>query len=119
MTNTIEAILDRKIEDSCRQIRGERTRTGIVGSLEVLGLLGLLAVFFAIVYFIFWGPGYSVYAKAQHDHTVSMLLDLPGPHRALVQEAIETNGYVSLTDYRRYVAMASGHNNNEALSAAQ
>lgn len=109
MTNTIQAILDQKIDESFQQIKTEKSRNRIFGSIEMIALLAILGFFFAIVYFIFWGSGYSIYASAQHDYTVAVLIDLPGPQRELVEEAMVTDGYVSLFDYRKYVEMANDH----------
>ncbi len=104
---TAESLLDQKFKDSYLQLAQERKRSGMARQFELLGLVAVLAAFLLLLKFIFWGAGFSQFAPAQHKFTTRFLVDQPGPQSVLVAEAMSGQGYISLLDYHKYVAMAN------------
>ncbi len=104
---TAESLLDQKFKDSYQQLQKERKRSGIARQCEVVGLLLVLVAFLMLLKFIFWGAGFSQFAPEQHAFTTRFLVKQPGPQSVLVAEAMSGQGYISLLDYHKYVAMAN------------
>ncbi len=109
MSTHLEAILEQKFRESAEQMARERRRSGILGNIEIVLLIVMIGLFVALLKYIFWGAGFSVFASAQHESSVSLLMNLPGPQSELVHQAVARDGYVSLMDYRNYVEMANEH----------
>ena len=106
-TAIYQAVLDEKFASSYAQLANERKSTGLAHKIELAGISALIVTFIAALYFVFWGAGFSIYAKAQHDSTVALLSSLPGPQAVFIRENVEEKGYLSLVDYRKAVAMAN------------
>lgn len=110
-TAIYQAVLDEKFESSYAQIADERKSSGLAHMIELAGIALLVGGFITALHFVFWGAGFSVFAKEQHDSTVSMLSELPGPQAAFIRESVETKGYLSLVNYKKSVAMANDFKN--------
>lgn len=106
-TAIYQAVLDEKFASSYAQLANERKSTGLAHMIELAGIAALIGTFILALYFVFWGAGFSMFAKEQHDSTVSLLTRLPGPQAAFIQEKVEEKGYLSLVEYRKSVAMAN------------
>ncbi len=106
-TAIYEAVLEEKFASSYAQLANERKSTGLAHRIELAGIATLIVAFVAALYFVFWGAGFSIFAKEQHDSSVSLLSSLPGPQAAFIRENVEEKGYLSLVDYRKSVAMAN------------
>lgn len=104
---TLEAILDEKFRTSYLQLEKERKSSVLYGAIQLVSLIAMTALFIATVHFIFWGAGFSVFAKEQHNYTVSILTTLSGPQGDLVRTSVAEKGYLSLADYKRSVDMAN------------
>ena len=109
MNSNIEIALEQKFKDSYIQIEKERKSSGLLACIEMVLVVAAIVCFLFLVKFIFWGPGFSWFATAQHDYSVSVLMDMPGPHREMVEMDVVENGYISLSNYRKYVDMANAH----------
>lgn len=105
----IEAILDQKFDESYRFLAKEKKNNMIFGNIGISVLLLTIVVFIALVRYMFWGAGFSLFSPAHHDYTISALTTLPGPQQVLVQQAMEDRGYLSLVEYKTYVDMANTH----------
>jgi len=109
MNTSIEAVLERKFQDSYRDIKRERQSNTFFGVVEIALVIGGVIGFLYFLAYVFWGAGYSEFSAAHHDYAVSLLLELPGPHQPMVTESLESNGYVSLVDYSKFVEMANNY----------
>ena len=107
MSINTENILDQKFEESYKQLEKERKRNWFATTVELFSLACVIVGFLWLLKFVFWGAGFATFAPDQHEYTVSILTELPGPQKALVERDMVEHGFVSLVDYRRYVEMAN------------
>lgn len=106
-TTALEAILDEKFRTSYLALEKERKSSALYGVIQLVSLVAMIALLIATMHFIFWGAGFSVFAKEQHNYTVSILTTLSGPQGDLVRASVAEKGYLSLADYKRSVDMAN------------
>ncbi len=105
--SSVESVLDQKFRESYQQIEREKKSSGIAGGVEGIALVVFIGVIVVLIKFVFWGGGFKHFAKNQHEFAAYFLREHPGPQGRMVELDIASKGYISLSDYQRYVEIAN------------